>query len=120
MHGRRRPETHAWIEVIHAFARCPRRHVRHAGFHADAIAHLQVLHFVTDLDHGTGGFVTEHHRFIDDEWPDAAMLIIVNIAAANAHRVDANAHIARTDDLRQGKRAQADTACFFENQCFHD
>jgi hypothetical protein len=44
----------------------------------------------------------------------------VNIAAANADRIDANADITRTDYLRQRERAQADAARFFENQCFHD
>jgi len=63
--------------------------------------------------------MAEHHRLVDDKRPDPSVLILMNVAAANADRIDADPHVARPDRLRQAERPQADTPHTFENQGFH-
>ena len=56
-----------------------------ARLQRDAIAHLQVRDVLADLDHNAARLVTQHERRLDDEVADRARLIVVQVAAADAH-----------------------------------
>ncbi|MCY1536735.1 hypothetical protein D9M68_722050 [compost metagenome] len=116
---RRGPEAHRRVEVVEAFAHGARVHVGNAGLHADAVAGLQVGDFGAHLGHHARGLVAEDHGRVDDVRADAAVLVVMNIAAAHAHGVHADLHVARADVQRQLDIAQRDLVRLFQNQCFH-
>src|SRR5208283_1974852 len=88
MDRRRRPKADLGIDVVHADPGSAGRRIRHARLHADAVALLERGHFGAGLDDDTGRLVTQHHRRPDDKITDAAVGVVVDVAAAYADRVD--------------------------------
>ena len=119
MHRRRRPEGDAGVDVVKAHARGAGGHVGNARLHAHAIARLEALHFGPDLDHRAGRLVSQHHGRLDDERTDAAVRVIVHVAAADAHRVDGDLHIARAELQRQIDVAKGQASLLLQNQGAH-
>ena len=68
-----------------------------------------------DLDNGAGCFMAEHHRRVHNEWADPAMRVIVNIAAADADRVDLYLRVIRPDLLRKVDVAERQLVLALEN-----
>ena len=101
MHRRRRPEGHVGIDVVDAEFRGARGEIGHARLHADAVADLQPGHARARLDNRPRRLVAQHHRRLDDERANAAVGVIVNVAAADADRVDGDPNLAGTHRLRQ-------------------
>ena len=104
-----------------AFQRLARAEVGNARLHADAIADLEMADLGTDGRHDARGFMTEHHRLVDDEVADAAVLQIVDIAAADAHRLDSHPDLVGSRLKRPRKLDVAETnlANALENDGFH-
>ena len=120
MNGRRGPEAHCGIKIVVALAAGARGHVGNARLHADAIARRKVVHLVADSDDDAGSLVAEHHGRLDDEGADAAVLVIVHIAAADAHAADADADIAGSHVERKRDFAEREAEFFFKHESFHD
>ncbi len=95
-------------------------HVGNAGLHADAVTGLEVVNFAAGFDNHTGSLVTEHHGSVHDEGSNAAVLVIVHIAAADADAADADANIPGTHFKWQCNIAQREAEFLFQNQGFHD
>ena len=91
VYRRGRPEAHGGVEVVEPQPGRLAVRVGDARLHADAVAHMQVLHRAAHLDHRAGGLVPQDHRLAHDERADRPVLIVVHIAAAHAHRVDRDA-----------------------------
>ncbi|ABA52633.1 hypothetical protein BURPS1710b_A0233 [Burkholderia pseudomallei 1710b] len=118
VHGRRRPEAHRRIEVVQAVQRRFRIEARHAGLHAHALAHAQVRDVAPDLDDRARRLVAEHHRRVHPERADSAVHVVMDIAAAHAHRVDADLDVGGADLERQIDVAQRELARLFEYEGF--
>ncbi len=63
--------------------------------------------------------MAQHHRRIHDEGADAAVGVIVDVAAADPDRVDLDLDVARPDRQRQVDVAQAEFVLLFENHGAH-
>ncbi len=95
VHRRRRPEANGWVKVVNTGARLRRVEIGNAGLHANAIADAEVSDVFTCREHHAGGFMAEHHRGVNHERANAAMLVIVHITAADAHGMNFYLHIIR-------------------------
>ncbi len=114
---RRRPERDGGIEVVDSEARSARRRVGNSRLHADTVADRKRMDILADLDDRPRGLVPEDHRRFDDERPDAPVRVIVNIASANAHSVDADAHIRWPEFVFQLDFAKRQLPLLLEHKC---
>ncbi len=105
MHRRRRPEAHGGVQVIQSQPGSLAVGVGDTRSHADPVAHLEVADRCTDLGHGPRGLMAQDHGFLDDKGADGAMSVVVDIAAADAHSVDGDAHVVRVEGLGNLNRA---------------
>ena len=63
--------------------------------------------------------MTEHHRRLDDEIADAAVGVVVDVAAAHPDRVNRNLDVALAHRQRQIDLAQRQFAFAFQYQGLH-
>ncbi|MNR26590.1 hypothetical protein D3C85_1438140 [compost metagenome] len=87
------PEAHGGIQVVLALQRGAGFRVRYARLHAHRIAGFQVADILAHGDDHPGGFMAQHHGLVDDEGPDGAMLVIMNVTATDPDIPDGNAHV---------------------------
>ena len=97
MDRRRRPKTHGGVHIVDAKPGRTAVGIGNARLHADAVALFQGRDLGAGLDHDTGSLVAEDHRVLDDERPDAAVGVVVNVRSTNADGVQLDAHIARAE-----------------------
>ena len=97
VHRGRGPESDGGIDIVDAELRRPRGQVRDARLHAYPISYLEVGDIGTDLNDHARGFVPEHHRRLNDIFPDTSMRVAMNVAATDAHRVDRDLHVGGSD-----------------------
>jgi len=93
---------------------CAGGHVRDAGLHADAVAGLQIGDLAADFDNGACGFVAEDHGRVDDEGADAAVLVVMNVAAADTDAADADADVVGAEGEREIDVAEGEAEFLFE------
>jgi hypothetical protein len=63
--------------------------------------------------------VAEHHGRIDDEGADAAVLVVVDIAAADADTADADANVVGAEVEGEIDFAEGEAEFFFKYEGFH-
>src|SRR6185369_7352585 len=68
---------------------------RPARVHGDALAYLDACDLRADARHRTGDLVAEDHRLLEPHRAEAAVVVIVQVGAADAARLDAHFDIAR-------------------------
>ena len=76
-----------------AAERFPRSEVGNAWLHADAVADLEMGDIRANGRDDAGRLVAENHRLLDDEIADPTVLVIMNVAAADADRLDCDPHL---------------------------
>jgi len=89
---------------------------RVAWFQGDAVPWLHARHLGPDGDDGACGFVPEYHGLLDDEGPDAAVLPVVHVAAADACVVDGDEDIVGGVDGRLGPLLEFDVEPLGEDE----
>ena len=88
-------------------------------FHGDPVADPERGYLVAHLQHGAGGLMAKHHRLPYHERSDAAVPVVVDVAAADAHGVDRHAHVARSEPLGYRKFAQRKLFGALQDQRLH-
>jgi hypothetical protein len=103
MHRGSGPEPDRRIKIVFAEPGCPTCWIGNSRLHADPVARLQFRHRRPDLDDLARSLMAEDHRFLDHEWADGTMGIVVHIAAADSDRAECNPDIPRPKLLLDGK-----------------
>ncbi|SPL61445.1 Mobile element protein [Ochrobactrum soli] len=111
------PESEGRIKIIKSDAARPARKIRDARLNADSVAHRKIVNICTTGNDSASSLMAEDHRFLNDEWTDAAMTIIVNIVATYANDIRRDAHIAIAKRQIDIDIAQSQFACLFQNKC---
>ena len=88
--------------------------------HAYPGAHRQMSDPCANLGDHPGRFVTENHGLPDDEVPDSAIGVVVNIAGTNSHGFQRDADIILAELLGNLNIAESQLSLFFHYQCTHD
>ncbi|TKW55741.1 hypothetical protein CTA1_10678 [Colletotrichum tanaceti] len=101
--GGRGGEAHLGAEVVVAGEAVGAAAARVARLEGHAVADAERLDALAHLDDGAGRLVAEHHRVLDHEVPDGAVLPVVHVRAADARVVDGHEHIVGLRD--RGDRA---------------
>ena len=93
--GGRGGEGHVGTEVVFSFFAALAAPAGDAGFHCDSVSFLEGLDLIADFDDSPCGLVTEDHGVLDHEVPYAALVEVVDVAAADAGEVDLEEDIMR-------------------------
>ncbi len=86
-------ETHVQALVVQAFATMNADPARTARIHRDAHTRCKVRHALTDRGDDACDLVAERHRLLDPHRAEAAMVIIMQIGAADAAGCDLDADL---------------------------
>ncbi len=92
---RRGEEDDVGAEVVAAGAALAAAPTRHARLERHAVADGVLRGALAELDHAARRLVPEDQRRLDDERADAAVLVVVDVGAADADRGDLDQHLAR-------------------------
>ena len=77
------------------------------------------MHVRADLAHHARRLVAEDHRLLHHEGADAAMGVVVHVAAADPDRPQRDAHVTRPELLFERYDAKRQAVLLLENECFH-
>jgi hypothetical protein len=69
---------------------------RGAGFESDTVSRLECRDVRTDVDDLAGALVAEDEWVLDDDVPDAAVLVVVDVGAADSHFPNGDENVVRT------------------------
>ena len=116
--GRRGREGHVRAQVVLALLAAHAAPAGHAGFHGHLVAFFQRPHLVAHLHHGAGRLVAQHHGVLDDKVPDAPVLPVVDVGAADARVVDLEEHIVRRVERRSRPVFECDGEGLLEHEGF--
>ena len=106
MHWWRCPEAHSRIEIVHSELRCTTVRIGNPGFHTNTIPRLEIGDFRSYLQDHARSLMTENHRLPYDEGSDCAMLIVMNIASADADGTQPDAYVMGPERLVDGEFPQ--------------
>lgn len=84
-------------EVVAAVPAVDASSARHAGLDGHPLPYAVVRHIFADRHHDAAGLVAEDQWRCHDEVPDPAVLVVVHIGPAHAHRGDLDEHVRGTD-----------------------
>jgi hypothetical protein len=87
--------------------------IGNAWLHANPIANLKMANVFANGHDDSGSLMAEYHRGVNHEWPDAAMLIVMHIAAANTDGMDLDLYIVFAKDFIKLTILDADFTGFF-------
>lgn len=91
--GRSGGKDHVGAEVVLASEAVGAAAAGVSGLEGDAVADLEGLHLVTDLDDSAGRLMTQDHGVCDDELANGAMDPVVDVGAADTSVVDGDEDI---------------------------
>ena len=103
MNGRRGPKPHRGIEIVDAESCRAAVWVRYSGLHANTVTRFEIGDTRSGLHHHPGGLVAKDHRLTHDEGTDGAVLVVVNVASADADGAKRDANVMRSEGFINGK-----------------
>jgi len=79
-------ESDVWAQVVSTGPALITAAARLSRFDGDPLAHARRGDSFSDCDYLTGRFVSQHEWAADHEFPDSAVLVVVDVGTANSHR----------------------------------
>ena len=89
-------ELHVSAEVVSARQTLGARSIGNPGLDGHPIADGVTCNTIANCHDRPGGFVTQNQGLLDNEIPDPALLVIMNIGPAHAHRCNSHDHLANS------------------------
>lgn len=114
--GRGSGEAHLGAQVVAAGQAVLAAAAGVAGLEGDAVASLEGLHGVTNLDDGTSGLVAKDHGVLDDKVANGTVLPVVDVGAADTGVVDGDENIVGVGELGDGALSELDVVGLVENE----
>lgn len=108
--GRGGGKDHVGAEVVLASEAVGAATARVSGLEGDAVADLEGLHLLADLDDGTGRLVAQDHGVCDDKLANGAMDPVVDVGATDTSVVDGDDDIVGILEGRLGALLEGDVA----------